>query len=77
MSFLAESFFFSSRFFGFAAGAAAWDFFADLASVDALDARDSRASTSIEAITILQLNLRIRAPFAITIDVGHESKGQA
>jgi hypothetical protein len=27
--------------------------------------------------TILQLNLRIRAPFATTMDAGHESKGQA
>ena len=36
-SFLAESFFFSSRFFGFAAGAAAWDFFADLPYREPLD----------------------------------------
>jgi len=56
MSFLAESFFFSSRFFGFAAGAAACDFFADLpycepfdfVDIDAFDAPDSRARTSIE-----------------------------
>ena len=45
--------------------------------VDAFDAPDSRARTSIEGTTILQLNLRIRAPFPTTMDAGHESKGQA
>jgi hypothetical protein len=48
-----------------------------LTSVDAFDAPDSRARTSDWETTILQLNLRNRAPFATTMDVGHESKGQA
>jgi hypothetical protein len=91
-SFLAESFFLSSRFFGFAAGAAACDFFADLPYCQSLSISAVRfcwhqlmpsmlptrvRELRLRATTILQLNLRIRAPFATTIDVGCESKGQA
>ena len=64
--------------FGFKLGVPRRDLFRQLLYCPVNDASSSiRVSTSIEAITILQLNLRIRAPFAITIDAGHESKGRA